>query len=81
MGAPLYYGLPCADKYVKESCRRPELTDDEILDAIRGLGEMARKVLTRTIWKDGIDIEVPTVDARNFARWITQSHEKERGTP
>jgi hypothetical protein len=48
--------------------------DRAISDAISGLGEIAQKALTRTVWKDGIDIEEPSFDAKMFAKWIAEPY-------
>jgi hypothetical protein len=46
------------------------LTDDQILSAMKVLNEDARCCLTRENWKDGIDITLPTHNARKFVAEI-----------
>ncbi len=47
-----------------------EIPEDQIAAVILGLSEKTQHVLLRTVWKDGIDIEVPTFDAIKFTEWI-----------
>jgi hypothetical protein len=48
--------------------------DDTILNAMRGIGREAGAALTRTVWKDGIDIDVPNSSAHSFVRQITEPY-------
>ncbi len=48
--------------------------DDTILNALRGLSRSAYAALTKTVWKDSIDIEVPNFNAYSFVRRITEPY-------
>jgi hypothetical protein len=46
------------------------LPQDHVVYAVTlRLSERAQQALTRTIWNDGIDIDVPSLDAKRFA-WL-----------
>lgn len=52
------------------------MTEDDVMNLIRQhFSEEARKPLVRTIWKDGIDIEVPRAFVVLFARACQQQGE------
>lgn len=57
----------------RDEARSP-LTDDQVVSLIfSNLPQAAVKALTYTKWKDGIDIEFPTVSAINFADAIRRA--------
>jgi hypothetical protein len=45
---------------------RVAISDDELMQALRSAG-LARGEMIVTKWKDGIDIDLPSYKARNFA--------------
>lgn len=49
-----------------------KLTDDDVMEAMRraGLSEHEYRALTYQSWKDGIDIDRPTVGAVAFAQAV-----------
>ena len=49
-----------------------KLTDDDVMEAMRraGFGERERRAMTHKVWKDGIDIDRPTVAAIAFAQAV-----------
>lgn len=53
------------------------MTEDEVMELIRQhFSEEERKPLVRTVWKDGIDIEIPRARVLMFARACQQLGEK-----
>ena len=54
-----------------------QITDDQILNAMRGLSTTADAALTVTRWKDGIGVDYPNADARKFAERLLADHLKE----
>ena len=50
----------------------PEQEEREVMSAMRAAGFDVKqmRVLTYSSWKDGIDIERPTIEAMAFARLI-----------
>jgi hypothetical protein len=54
-----------------------EIAEDVIYAAICCLSERAQQALTRTVWKDGIEIDKPSSDARKFAEWIVKPYVEE----
>jgi len=52
----------------------PMPDDDLIFNAMRGMSREAQAILTKTVWKDGIDLEEPNAGCKSFVSRITEPY-------